>query len=452
MKNLFLTAVCSTAVLLLISGVAPKAASGSLDAAPTQSVFPSAALSATPTPVPTPTVVPTPTPAPCVREMNFISEDPPEDVLIPKYYNSLFEGDVHIYAFTDASGKVARRVYGSLETVWSDGETEVVSGFFEVDEDCKIISNTPVELEDETYGEAVALGESITVKGYKRAANGVYYFKSAGGIKHYRVYASVGGVDGIYPCDKEGNVERGALAADLEQDKLLMSYQVISLFVGDAPHVMLTAPTKTTLINMNNRLDASYVPQGMVAVSKHVHRAPFTLRNNGTYANAEALECFLEMVNAAYAEKGFDTFYLCSVYRSYSTQKELWDYRVSNNPSYGTNPLVPIGSAYPGTSEHQSGFAFDIGTLKHKVLGSYLANTAEHKWLAENSWRFGFILRYQKEKEYITGIKYEPYHFRYVGKELAEYLYKENMCLEEYYDAPVVWVDETATEPKEEQR
>ena len=179
----------------------------------------------------------------------------------------------------------------------------------------------------------------------------------------------------------------------------------------------------------------------MVQVSQYTDRAPFTLRNKGTYANAEALECFIELVNAAYAEQGMDNLYLCSVYRSYNTQKELWDYRVSNDHAYGTDPLSPIGSAYPGTSEHQSGYAFDIGTLEHKVLGSYLENTKEHKWLAENSWRFGFILRYPKDKQYITGIKYEPYHFRYVGKELAEYLYSENICLEEYYDAPVRWVN-----------
>ena len=443
MRNLFLTAVCLTAVLLLISGIVPMTDiyAGAPDTPPTATVTVTVTAQV---PTLTPTVSVSAAPTPTVRQVistSFICEDPPEDVLIPRYYNTEIVGGVHIFAFTDGEGKVAYRAYGSLEKVWSDGECEISHGFFITDRFGEVISDSAIDVSLESYGEAVVLKESIKVDGYKLSSSGVYYFKSAGGIKHYRVYASVGGVKGIYPCDEDGNVQMGALVADIEYDTLLMNNKVQNLFVGDAPHVMLSCPSKTTLINMNNRMAEDYIPQNMVAVSKHASRAPFTLRNNGTYANAEALEGFIELVNTAYAERGIDNLYLCSVYRSYNVQKELWEYRVSNNPAYGTNPLSPIGSAYPGTSEHQSGLAFDIGTLEHKVLGSYLENTKEHKWLAENSWRFGFILRYPKDKQYITGIKFEPYHFRYVGKELAEYLYKENMCLEEYYDAPVRWVN-----------
>jgi hypothetical protein len=155
------------------------------------------------------------------------------------------------------------------------------------------------------------------------------------------------------------------------------------------------------------------------------------------------------MVNAAYQEQGINTFLLCNVYRTYARQQRNWNSRVAADPTYGTNPLKPIGAAYPGTSEHQSGLAFDITCLSHKTPGPGFADTAEAKWLKDNSWRFGFILRYQKDKELLTGIKFEPYHFRYVGVALAEHLYKENLCLEEYYDAPVMWF-ETAQPPQNE--
>ena len=98
-----------------------------------------------------------------------------------------------------------------------------------------------------------------------------------------------------------------------------------------------------------------------------------------------------------------------------------------------------MGSAYPGTSEHQTGLAFDITCLSHKTPGPGYASTREAQWMRENSWRFGFVLRYQKGKEQKTGIKFEPYHYRYVGTELAKKLYERGLCLEEYYDAAVVW-------------
>ena len=79
--------------------------------------------------------------------------------------------------------------------------------------------------------------------------------------------------------------------------------------------------------------------------------------------------------------------------------------------------------ARPGTSEHQLGLAVDIVDVNYQLLDTNQENTAVQKWLLENSWRYGFILRYPTDQTDVTGIVYEPWHYRYVGKEYAQDIY-----------------------------
>ncbi|MBP3292640.1 MAG: M15 family metallopeptidase, partial [Clostridia bacterium] len=88
--------------------------------------------------------------------------------------------------------------------------------------------------------------------------------------------------------------------------------------------------------------------------------------------------------------------------------------------------------AIPGTSEHQTGLAVDIVALSYQLLDRGQEDTAEQKWLMENSYKYGYILRYPTDKSDITGIYYEPWHYRYVGKDVAKELYESGLCLEEY--------------------
>ena len=88
----------------------------------------------------------------------------------------------------------------------------------------------------------------------------------------------------------------------------------------------------------------------------------------------------------------------------------------------------------PGASEHEIGLALDIAADDFVELVEAFADTDEGKWLAEHSYEYGFILRYPKGKEYITGIVYEPWHFRYVGREAAAVIYREQITLEEFWD------------------
>jgi len=128
---------------------------------------------------------------------------------------------------------------------------------------------------------------------------------------------------------------------------------------------------------------------------------------------------------------------ICSSYRTQEKQERLYDNKISRlmGEGYsGEEARAEAGRwvAVPGTSEHQTGLALDIVARDYQVLEEEQADTPEQKWLMENAHRYGFILRYPAEKCDITGIGYEPWHYRYVGKEAAREIYEGGLCLEEY--------------------
>lgn len=131
--------------------------------------------------------------------------------------------------------------------------------------------------------------------------------------------------------------------------------------------------------------------------------------------------------------------YICSSYRTWEKQNRLFEENVrtlmaQGYSEEGARTETAKNIAIPGTSEHQLGLAVDIVDKNYQVLDEAQEDTAVQKWLMENSWRYGFILRYPTDKSDITGIVYEPWHYRYVGKEAAEAIYNEGICLEEYLE------------------
>ena len=127
------------------------------------------------------------------------------------------------------------------------------------------------------------------------------------------------------------------------------------------------------------------------------------------------------MRNAA-REDGINLF-VKSGYRSYIDQKIIYNGYVARDGKEGADRY----SARPGHSEHQTGLAFDINSTYDSF-----ADTPEAKWLAENSYKYGFIIRYPKDKEHITGYKYEPWHVRYLGVDKAKEVFDSGLCLEEF--------------------
>lgn len=164
-------------------------------------------------------------------------------------------------------------------------------------------------------------------------------------------------------------------------------------------------------------IEGPYYKDGILIVNKK-YSIPSDF---ATGIDADALAALKEMQSAASSE-GLSLPNI-SDFRSYTTQKYLYQRYISESGLYYANTY----SARPGHSEHSTGLAFDIGNINYAY-----GLTASGKWLSENCYKFGFILRYQKGKEKITGYNYEPWHIRYVGKENAEKIYNSGLSLEEY--------------------
>ena len=140
---------------------------------------------------------------------------------------------------------------------------------------------------------------------------------------------------------------------------------------------------------------------------------------------AEALEYLKGMIDQI---KGLGYYKVTSIYRSKATQQNIWDryynnFRAAGYKKADAERLTGEKVAIPGTSEHHLGYAVDIDGVK-----------PVHNWLAEHSWEYGFIVRYPDGTTEITGIEYEPWHFRFVGLELAKELHELGITLEEYMD------------------
>ena len=128
---------------------------------------------------------------------------------------------------------------------------------------------------------------------------------------------------------------------------------------------------------------------------------------------------------------------VCSAYRTEDTQTRLYRNKVSRLLSAGwSRDTVEQEAARwvapPGTSEHQTGLALDIVSADYQLLDEQQAQTPEQQWLMAHCWEYGFVLRYPADKCAVTGIGYEPWHYRYVGKEAAREMQQKGLCLEEY--------------------
>ena len=136
-------------------------------------------------------------------------------------------------------------------------------------------------------------------------------------------------------------------------------------------------------------------------------------------------ERYRSMWNAA-KEEGL-LLIVNSSYRDYETQDAVWkDYAEANGEEWADNKAARAGS-----SEHETGLALDIVT--NNVIMNEFENTEEFKWLQDNAYKYGFILRYPKGKENITGYEYESWHYRYVGEEVAKEIHDLDITFDEYY-------------------
>lgn len=176
------------------------------------------------------------------------------------------------------------------------------------------------------------------------------------------------------------------------------------------------------LANKDNLLDESYVPSNLTDDLKcrKISYDPIRMQQTA----AEALYALFDA-----AEEDGIYLYAHSGYRSYKTQNTMYYNRLKKNKGVDDGYV-----AYPGSSDHQTGLGIDvihkagIGKKFTKAFGE----TKHGQWLAENCWDYGFIIRYQEDKEEITQIEYEPWHLRYVGLQVAQYMRDQHLSLEEF--------------------
>ena len=191
-----------------------------------------------------------------------------------------------------------------------------------------------------------------------------------------------------------------------------------------------------TLINTEHRLDENYVPNDLMNVT-NTRKDGRNTQQLREYA-AKALEAlFIEAEEAGMTEVNPSSGYglsVMSAYRSYSYQQTLFNNKVKQYSSYGDDAekMAATEVQYPGASEHQSGLCCDMHNIPS--ADTAFASQEAATWLKNNCYKFGFILRYPEDKTDITGISFEPWHFRYVGRYHATRMHELGLCLEEYWD------------------
>ena len=172
------------------------------------------------------------------------------------------------------------------------------------------------------------------------------------------------------------------------------------------------------LVNKLNRLQSNYVPHDLEQIS-------LNYATNNKFLRKEAKENFEKL--SSDAKKIGYSIIAVSAYRDYDYQENLFNNYVKEK---GENYALKC-SAKAGHSEHQTGLSVDVMGSNNDY--DEFEKSKEFDWMKNNSYKYGFILRYPKGKEYITGFKYEPWHYRYVGKDVASIIYTEGITLEEYY-------------------
>lgn len=211
---------------------------------------------------------------------------------------------------------------------------------------------------------------------------------------------------------------------DLEEDKSLTD--IVAIVNVGSNKEWYSKPVKTNiklkekmLVNKFNNLTKDYKPDNLTFFSTE-----YAYGNDQSLIK-EAYDAYVSMFKAA--KKKNITLIINSSYRDYEDQEEVYD---NYSKWYGEEEADKT-AARPGYSEHQTGYTVDIQT--YKSTRNTFEDSDAFKWLQKNGYKYGFILRYPKGKEYLTGYDYESWHYRYVGVKIAKYIQENNITFDEYY-------------------
>ncbi|WP_408011542.1 D-alanyl-D-alanine carboxypeptidase family protein [Pseudalkalibacillus sp. A8] len=233
--------------------------------------------------------------------------------------------------------------------------------------------------------------------------------------------------------DQEQNPEDKEKEADKEPD-LPSSEETVEVN-ADGEKIVTNVMDPLVLVNKERNLPADFVPETLT-----VPDIPFAFE--GDHPKKQMQQVAAEAIEDMFDQADKDDIPLLaqSGYRSYSTQKAIFASNAESNGQEEANKY----SARAGQSEHQTGLTMDVTSpeVSFQLIEEFGETTAG-KWVKDNAHKYGFIIRYPKGKEGITGYQYEPWHLRYVGKEHAARIHEKNLTLEEYLGAPVEPVNST---------
>ncbi len=235
----------------------------------------------------------------------------------------------------------------------------------------------------------------------------------------------------------------------------LETEQTESSSAAEIPDVLETVKQTEEEILEETKEEEEYLPEdwNLILVNK-THPIPEDYEvelksiGNGHQIDARAYDDFKAMIQAS--KQDGVTIYVTSSYRDMDKQITLYEKKTDSYLQQGyslEDALSKAGQvvAVPGTSEHHLGLAIDVVSSEYRKLDEKQENTKGFQWMKAHSWEYGFILRYPNGSTDITGIIYEPWHFRYVGLEAAKEIYERGITLEEYLGAKPVSEGEAVT-------
>ena len=290
-----------------------------------------------------------------------------------------------------------------------------------------VVTHTPAELQAQGIFTVGASGDEVTrlqqrLKdlGY---LNGKVDGKYGGGTK--RAVISFQRRNGLKTDGVAGETTLAKLYAD-DAVAAPENTEPVDVLAGEVP----------MLVNADHPVDEYFVPADLVYLKDVLDKKLVTIKYKKTQGVRTAVEALQTMLEAAKEDK-ITKWQISAGYRTWDDQVKLLNAKISSyrkkNKDWSSSKArrAALKSvAEPGCSEHHLGLAFDINVKGAKTFSS----TKQYKWLKENCWDYGFIMRYTKEKEKITGFTAEAWHIRYVGVNHAKYMQEHDLCLEEYIE------------------
>ena len=251
---------------------------------------------------------------------------------------------------------------------------------------------------------------TVTIKRTTYEQNDIYYYEDV--TFSPNAFPVLGAIQDTSNVDFEYNID--------------MTFYLACVDPADSSPYLL-------LVNPSNPLAASYIPQNMSQIPSR-----YTALGETYFLVGTAKEALMAMLTNMEKDISGSGIYVTSAYRSYAYQYDLFEQYVKNYTKNGISreeaeAKVLKTSARPGTSEHQSGLCVDFMTTSMTALNNDFENTKAFKWLSENAYKYGFILRYPKDTS-ATAHDYESWHYRFVGRDAATEMYFSNLCLEEYLE------------------